>query len=134
MQLHRDRSKFEAAGVRLALIGQGRPEQAAHFRDSYELDIPMYVDERRETYKAAGTKVATVGELLGPRVLLRGARTTLRDHVVQGRPVGHPAQLGGVMVVKPGNQITYVHLADDASDNPPNEEVLRAAEDAASEA
>jgi hypothetical protein len=40
--------------------------------------------------------------------------------------VGHPAQLGGVLVVAPGDDILYVHLAEDASDNPPNTEVLAA--------
>jgi hypothetical protein len=129
--LHRDRSKFEAAGARLAVIGQGTPRHAAHFRDSFELEIPLYVDAGRETYKAAGTKVGTFAELLGPRVVVKGALASGRDHVVQGRTIGHPAQLGGVMIVKPGNEITYVHLADDAGDNPANSEVLKAAENAA---
>lgn len=127
MQLHRDRSKFEDAGVRLAVIGQGTPAHAAHFRDSQELDIPIYVDEGRESYRAAGTKVATFNELLGPRVVAKGVAASRRDGVIQGRTIGHPAQLGGVMVVRPGNEIVYVHLADDAGDNPPNDEVLQAA-------
>lgn len=131
MQLHRDRSKFDAAGVRLAVIGQGTPRHAAHFRDSHDIDLPLYVDEGRDSYRAAGTKVATVGELLGPRVVAKGAATTARDGVVQGRIVGHAAQLGGVLIVKPGNAIAYVHLADDASDNPANEDVLGAARAAA---
>ena len=130
MQLHRDRSKFEDAGVRLAVIGQGTPAHAAHFRDSQQIDLPMYVDEARKTYKAAGTKVGTVAELLGPKVVAKGAMASRRDKVVQGRTVGHPAQLGGVMIVRPGNEIVYVHLADDASDNPPNDEVLQAANEA----
>ena len=131
MQLHRDRSKFDAAGVRLAVIGQGTPKHAAHFRDSHEIDIPLYVDERRESYKAAGTKVATFTELLGPRVMAKGALASRRDGVIQGRTIGHPAQLGGLMIVKPGGEIAHVHLADDASDNPPNSEVLKAARSAA---
>jgi prostamide/prostaglandin F2alpha synthase len=127
VQLHRDRSEFEASGARLAVIGQGTPAQAAHFRESHKLEIPLYVDEGRDTYRAAGAKVATFNELLGPRVVAKGMATSRRDKVVQGRTVGHPAQLGGVMIVRPGNEITYVHLADDASDNPPNSEVLAAA-------
>ncbi len=130
MQLHRDRSKFDETGVRLAVIGQGTPAHARHFRESQKIDLPMYVDEGRQSYKEAGTKVGTVGELLGPRVIARGAAASRRDGVVQGKTVGHPAQLGGVMIVRPGNEIVYVHLADDASDNPPNEEVLRAAREA----
>lgn len=127
MQLHRDRSKFDAAGVRLAVIGQGTPAQAAHFQESQKIDLPMYVDEGRASYKAAGAKVGTVTELLGPGVVAKGVAASRRDKVVQGRTVGHPAQLGGVMIVKPGDQIAYVHLADDAGDNPPNSEVLAAA-------
>jgi AhpC/TSA antioxidant enzyme len=127
VQLHRDRSEFEATGARLVVIGQGTPAQAAHFRESQKLDIPLYVDERRHSYKEAGAKIATVGELLGPAMIAKGAAASRRDRVVQGRTVGHPAQLGGVMVVRPGNEITYVHLADNAGDNPPNEAVLRAA-------
>ena len=131
MQLHRDRSKFDGAGVRLAVIGQGSPQHAAHFRDSHRLDeLPIYVDKGRDSYKAAGAKIATFNELLGPRVVAKGIAASRRDGVVQGRTIGHPAQLGGVMVVKPGNQIVYVHLADDASDNAPNDELLKALSDA----
>jgi peroxiredoxin len=129
--LQRDRSKFDAAGVRLAVIGQGTPAHAEHFRDSHKLDLPLYVDEGRDSYKAAGTKVATFNELLGPRMVAKGAAVSARDKVVQGRIVGHAAQLGGVMVVKPGGEIAYVHLADDAADNPANDAVLSAAKRAA---
>ena len=124
MQLHRDRKKFDAAGARLVVIGQGTPAHAAHFRDSQKLDIPIYVDEGRESYKAAGTKVATFDELLGPRVVAKGAAAAAKMGVHQGKTVGHPAQLGGVLVVLPGDDVAYCQLADDASDNPPNSEVL----------
>jgi peroxiredoxin len=110
VQLHRDRKKFDAAGARLVVIGQGTPAQAEHFRDSQKLDISIYVDEGRESYK----------------VVARGAAAAAKLGVIQGKTVGHPAQLGGVMVVLPGNDIAYCHLADDAGDNPPNSEVLAA--------
>jgi peroxiredoxin len=131
VQLHRDRDRFEAAGVRLVLIGQGTPAQARHFAETLNVDLPIYVDARREAYRAAGTKVGTVGELLGPRSVLRGVQRAVTDRVHQGRTVGHPAQLGGVLVVRPDDSIAYAHLADDASDNPPNDEVLAAARAAA---
>jgi prostamide/prostaglandin F2alpha synthase len=126
VQLHRDREKFEKAGVRLIVVGQGRPEQATHFRESHELELEMLVDPRREAYCAAGTKVATFNELLGPRVVAKGLRRARASGVHQGRTVGHPAQLGGVLLVLPDGSIPYTHLSDDASDNPPNEEVLAA--------
>ena len=130
MQLHRDRSKFDASGARLVVIGQGTPAHAAHFRDTLDIEIPIYVDEGRDTYRAAGTKIATFNELLGPRMVAKGMAASRRDGVIQGKTVGHPAQLGGVIVVRQGGEIVYTHLADDASDNPPNSEVLEAAKEA----
>jgi hypothetical protein len=127
VQLHRDRDRFATAGVELAVVGQGTPAQARHFLESQHVDLPMYVDARRDAYRAAGAKVGTFGELLGPRSVLRGIRRSVRDGVRQGRTVGHPAQLGGVLVVCPDDSIAYAHLAEDASDNPPNDEVLAAA-------
>jgi hypothetical protein len=131
VQLHRDRKKFEEAGVRLAVIGQGRPEHARHFREQMNVDLPIYVSGDRAAYRAAGAKVGTLGELVGPKSVLKGIRRSASDKVVQGRVVGHAAQLGGVLIVKPDGSIPYAHLADDASDNPPNDEVLAAARAAA---
>ena len=125
--MHRDRDRFAAAGVELALIGQGTPEQGREFLGSQRVDLPLYVDGARDSYRAAGTKIATLGELLGPRSVSRGVRRALADRVHQGRTVGHAAQLGGVLVVRPDGSIPYAHLAQDASDNPPNDEVLEAA-------
>ena len=131
MQLHRDRDEFEAAGVRLAVIGQGTPDHARDFQRSQDVDLPLYVDQDRASYRAAGAKVGTLGELLGPAVLARGLRVSLRDRVRQGRVVGHPAQLGGVLIVKSDGSIPYAHLSEDASDVPSNDEVLAAARAAA---
>ena len=129
MQLHRDRERFRAAGVELVVIGQGRPEQAEDFRRSQGVEeLELLVDEGRKSYKAAGTKMATVNELLGPRVVLKGLRRSAASRVHQGRTVGHPAQLGGVLLVMPDGSIPYAHLAEDAGDNPPNDEVLAAIE------
>jgi hypothetical protein len=134
VQLHRDREKFHAAGVRLAVVGQGTPAHARHFMETQHVDLPMYVSADREAYRAAGTKMATVSELIGPKSVLKGLRRAASDRVVQGRVVGNVAQLGGVLVVRPDGSIPYAHLAEDASDHPPNSEVLAAAHEAAGQA
>lgn len=134
MQLHRDRRKFDAAGVRLAVIGQGTPAHARDFQASRKVDgLELYVDTERATYKAAGTKMGGAQDLLSPGVGLKAARAMLRSRVIQAPSYygGHPAQLGGVMIVKPDGSVPYLHLADDAGDNPPNSEVLAQARAAA---
>jgi prostamide/prostaglandin F2alpha synthase len=133
LQLQRDRDKFEEAGVSLVVIGQGEPADGARFVESQGLEgLPLLVDTRRESYKAAGAKKATVNELVGPVVMAKGVLRALRGGQRQGRTVGHPAQLGGVLVVDTDGAVVYAHLSEDASDTPPNEEVLEAARRAAS--
>jgi hypothetical protein len=122
MQLHRDRDKFDQAGANLVVIGQGTPEQGVHFLASQHVDLPLLVDRERRSYKAAGTKIATLTELVGPRVVLKGALTGHR----QGKTVGHNAQLGGVLVIATDGSVSWAHMSDDASDIPANDDVLEA--------
>lgn len=126
MQLHRAREEFEAAGGRLVLIGQLSPRHAAHFRRREHIDLPVLADEKRESYKAAGAKVATMGELFGPKVVARGAAATAKYHIVQGKTIGHQAQLGGAMVIAPGGEVAWSHMSEDAGDNATPEEILEA--------
>jgi peroxiredoxin len=121
VELEGARSEFDAAGVRVVLVGQATPRQAAHFRKRLEIDLPVLADEKRESYRAAGAKVATAG--------LRKTFES-RGKVHQGRIVGHPAQLGGAMVIAPGGEVTWSHMAEDASDNASPEEILAAAREA----
>ena len=128
MQLHRDRDRFEAAGARLAVIGQGTPPMARDFQRSLDVDLPILLDTERLAYRAAGTKRANVTELFSPGVVLKGVRAGLSAGLRQGKTAGDAAQLGGVLVVAPDGSIPYAHLAEDASDNPPNDEVIAAVE------
>jgi AhpC/TSA antioxidant enzyme len=127
VQLHREREGFEAAGVRLAVVGQGTPAMARDFQRGLHVDLPVLLDRRRDAYRAAGAKIATAGELLGPRVMARGVRRALAAGVRQGALAGDAAQLGGVLVVATDGSIPYAHLSQDASDTPAVEEVLAAA-------
>jgi peroxiredoxin len=126
VQLHRAREQFEAAGATLTLIGQASPRQAAHFRRRQGIELPVLADDNRASYKAAGAKVATMGELLGPKVVAKGMATTARTGLMQGRTVGHPAQLGGAMVINPAGEIVYSHMSEDASDNAEPDEIVAA--------
>ncbi len=126
MQLHRAREQFEAAGLKVVLIGQATPADAARFRQRLHIDMPVLADEHRVTYKAIGARPATVGELVGPKVVAKGVLTSARNRVFQGKTVGSATQLGGAVVIRPGGEIAYRHLAQDASDNASPEALLAA--------
>lgn len=123
MQLYRARQEL---GGSIVLIGQATPRHAAHFRRRLGIDLPILADEQRESYRAVGAKLATMGELLGPRLLVKGLAASRDTGVHQGRTIGHPAQLGGAVVVAPNGGITYAHLSADASDNATPEELVAA--------
>jgi peroxiredoxin len=124
--LDRAREEFEDAGAPLMLIGQLTPRHAAHFRRRQQIALPVLADEKRTSYKAAGAKVGSMSDLFGPMVIARGALTTLRTRKVQGRTIGHPAQLGGAMVIAPDGEIAWSHMAKDASDNASAKKIVEA--------
>ena len=129
VQLHRARAELDRAGE-VVLIGQLTPRHADRFRRRLELTWPVLADEERASYRAAGAKIATATELLGPRVVAKGVQASQRSKVVQGRTIGHAAQLGGVLVVSPAGEVAWSHMSEDASDNATPQEILAALEQA----
>ncbi len=131
VQLHRAREEFERAGAGLVLIGQATPRHAAHFRRKFELEVPVLADEKRESYRAAGWERGNVAQLVGPRSVLSGLKHAGRSRVVQGRPIGDPAQLGGEMIVLPGGEVAWSHRQENAGDTTDPADLLEAAKAAA---
>jgi len=126
MQLHREREAFEEEGAGLVLIGQATPRHAAHFRRRLGIDLPVLADEKRASYQTAGAKIATLNELLGPKVVAKGFVTALRSRQPQGRTIGHPAQLGGAMIIRPDGSVAWSHMSEDVSDNARPADILAA--------
>ena len=132
MQLHGAREDLEAAGARLAVIGQGTPRHAESFVEDYDLDgMQVLVDPDRKTYEAAGAKIATMAEMYDPRIVARATKIAATERLMQGPNKGHPAQLGGTLVVARGGRIAWARMAADVSDNAAVDEVLQAARAAA---
>lgn len=124
--MDRARDRIEAAGASLTLIGQLTPRHAAHFRRRQGIELPVLADNDRVTYKAAGAKMGSIGELLGPKVMAKGALTTLQTGRFQTRTIGHPAQLGGAILITPDGTVAWSHMSKDASDNASADEILAA--------
>ena len=127
MQLHRARERFEQAGVRLVLIGQATPRQAAHFRKKLDIDLPVLADEQRTTYKTAGWRKANLGQLLGPRSVAAGVKHTARSGVMQGKVIGDAAQLGGAMIVQSDCSVSWSKTQEHAGDTIEVDDLLAAA-------
>jgi peroxiredoxin len=128
VQLNRARSRFAEAGAQLVLIGQGTPEDAARFRRRLGIDLKVLADADRVTYLWAGTKLATLDELISPVVIVRAVLAMARNRVVIGHNTADEAQLGGSIFVLPDGSIPFSHISRDAADMAPPNELLAVVE------
>ena len=124
VELNRMRNRFTRAGARLVLIGQGTPDDATRFRRHVGIDLQVLTDADRVTYLWAGTKLATLDELIGPLVVGRGLVRMARQRVFIGHNTADEAQLGGSIVVMPDGRVTFFHISSDASDVAPPADLL----------
>ena len=113
----RDREKdFREAGATLAAIGLGDREYAKKFRQESGIDFPLLVDEKREAYRAARLKSASVLHLLRTDNFAARNRAKAGGHR-QHKLGQHPFQLGGSFVFAPGDVDRFVHLSATFGDN-----------------
>jgi peroxiredoxin len=124
--LDRAKGEFKATGAKLVLIGQGTPRQAADFRRRQGIHLPILADEELVSYTAAGAKVGGARELFSPKVVAKGALTSVREKTLQTRTQGSPTLLGGALVIRPDGAVTWSHMSTDAGDNASPEQILAA--------
>jgi hypothetical protein len=113
----RDREKdFREAGATLAAIGLGDREYAKKFRQESGIAFPLLVDEKREAYRAARLKSASLLHLLRTDNFAARNRAKAGGHR-QHKLGQHPFQLGGSFVFAPGDVDRFVHLSATFGDN-----------------
>ena len=111
-------------GAELVIVGNGRPEHAADFRDREKVKSPLFVDPELRAYQAAGLK-RSILSTLSPGVIGRGIRAFAAGKR-QGATQGDPWQQGGVFVIRPGNTVDYAYVSQEAGDHPDPAEVIAA--------
>jgi peroxiredoxin len=126
VQLHREKDRIHAAGAELVMVGNGNRHFAAGFVKDLGLTIPLYVDTKRDAYKALGFK-RSLTSLMTPTTLANAARA-LKSGFRQGKTQGDAVQLGGVLVVRPGGEVVFRYASDAPGDHPPVDKILAALE------
>ena len=113
-QLRAHEAPFREAGAHLAAVGLGDRTYARYFREETGIGFPLLIDERREAYRAAGLRSASILHLL--RRDNAAARARAAGHR-QHRLGQNPFQLGGSFVFGPGNVDRFAHLSATFGDN-----------------
>jgi len=116
--LARDRRAIEDGGLKIAIVTQSSDESAAVQTSRFGLEhVSRISDPTRDLYRAFGLRRGRIGELLGPRVWIRGFLAGVRDGHGVGRLEGDGFQMPGAFVVRDGRVVrTYRHR--DAADRP----------------
>jgi hypothetical protein len=123
--LREHQQEFQEEGARLAAIGLGDLRYARIFREETGITFPLLIDERRQAYRAAGLRHASLLHLLrGDNV---EARTRARAAGHRQHRLGkNPFQLGGSFVFGPGNVDRFVHISETFGDTAPISSLLAA--------
>ena len=115
-QLREHEQAFRDKGAGLAAIGLGDRLYARLFREDTGITFPLLVDERREAYRAAGLRTASLLHLLRRDNATARKRARAAGHR-QHRIGKNPFQLGGSFVFGPGNVDRYAHISETFGDN-----------------
>jgi len=118
-------AEIEAAGARLVIVTPQSADRAATWREDVSLGEALVIaDPRRTLYKALGARRPKPLWLLRPRVATAGMRAIIageRPSVTKGDDT---LQLGADVVVDKDGEIAFLHLATDAADRTPPEELV----------
>ena len=106
-------------------IGLGDRRYARLFREESGITFPLLVDERRQAYRAASLRKASLLHLLRRDNFTARARAKQGGHR-QHRLGKDPLQLGGSFVFGPGNVDRFAHISETFGDNASPDTLLAA--------
>ena len=101
-------------GGKVIAIGNGTADHARHFLESEDVDIEVYVDPERTTYKAFDMKRGPQ-TVTGLKTMKHGARAAAKGFM-QTATRGSTTQIGGVLVVDEDGSIVFEHIESEAGD------------------
>ncbi|UCF95525.1 MAG: hypothetical protein JSW39_02925 [Desulfobacterales bacterium] len=123
-ELAQSASAFEERHIRLVVIGNGKPQHMQAFRQKTGYTGLLYTDPSLQAYRAMGF-IHDAASLIGFKSITQGFRA-LKDGRLPGGLQGSALQLGGALVVGPGDTLYYYYGSRQAGDHPPLDEMLRA--------
>ena len=114
---------LQGAGLAVALVGMGTPEETAAFVRAVGAPFPILADPERAAFRAYGLIEAGAAQFLRPAAgkaivgaLLRGNRG--------GKPVGDVRQLGGAFVIDRRGTLHWAKPSAYAGDHAAPEELI----------
>ncbi len=127
-QLRQDYDRIAAANLKLVVITPHPYAAVTAYQAEHNLTYPILSDNRRKGYRRYGLGRLSVLHEINPLTWLRNL-SSLRQQGIARSTDADMAQLGGVFVIDNGGTLRFVHIAHDAADNPPTNEIIEAAQE-----
>lgn len=111
---------LEKAGLGIAVIMQGTPEEAAEFARRYAPGLRCLADPKREAYQAYGVERGTIFQtFLNPKVWSAVARSRRKGYRVEPPPAGQDAmQMSGMFIISHQGRVLLPYYFDHIADHP----------------
>ncbi len=113
---------MDSAGIALAAIGSGSPDQAAAFVEQTGFAGEMYVSRSLAAYRAFRL-ARGFWRSLGPASIFRSIQA-MKAGFRQGSCAGDPWQQGGLFLIGPGEKLVFEHRDRFAGDHADLEHAL----------
>ena len=118
----RYQQQFADIGAELIVVGNGQPADLPEFSELTEYSGKLFTDPTLKSFKALGFTRKVTG-LFAASALVGGLKA-LKNGYRPGTIQGDALQLGGAVVVGPGDQLYYYFRGQQAADLAPVEEIL----------
>jgi hypothetical protein len=115
------KSRIQAAGLGIAIIMQGTPEESAKFAAEFAPGLKVLADPERVSYAAYGLERGNLFQtFFNPRVWSAVSRSRKKGYKVEPPPEGQDAmQMSGTFIISTEGKIELPYYYDDISDHPP---------------
>jgi peroxiredoxin len=119
-ELVEGRPRIKKAGLDIAVVTQGVPEETALFAKKYAPGLKVYCDPERKVYHAYGLERATLFQTyLNLKVLLAVKRSRKKGFEVEPPPEGQDAmQMSGTFIISPQGRVLLPFYYDNIADHP----------------
>ncbi len=132
LELAEAQEQLQEQGASLVVVGVAADFQARHLQGEYGLDMPLLLDPDQNLYRALDLPRLRLVDWLHPRTWRRYLPLFVRRYLTravkgptQGRIVGDPFQLPGLVILDADGDVRYLHRGAGLGDYPPVQAVLR---------
>ncbi len=120
-ELVQARERIEAAGLRIAVVMQGNPQETAEFARQFAPGLRCLSDQERKAYRAYGLERGSLFQtFLNPKVLAAVSKSSRKGYKVEPPPAGQDAmQMSGTFIINTQGVILLPYYYDHIADHPP---------------